>query len=350
MTASSPLASFTRVLIIGAILVAAMSLGASLVNPVLFGVVLAVVATPAIVWLEERGLQRWMAILAIVGIIVAISVIIIAISSLSLIQLGTAIPAYQELLQSQLSALQSWLAARGISISLPSSLPLAGNAFIPSLTTILTGLGTLFVDFLVIILALIFLLFDIAGVGQKLYTLAGSDQTAPDRIFHFGRSLVDYTVIRIKTGLATGVATAILLALLGVNAPGLWGLLVAILSFIPYFGLPLASLPPAGVAGLQYGLLGALAVLAGIAVIDLVVRTFVFPHQIDRITGLLGSVIVISVFFWTWVLGVPGLFLAVPLTMFVKAALGSTSETQWLAVLMEPAAPAGGSGQEEAPR
>ena len=51
----------------------------------------------------------------------------------------------------------------------------------PSRATILTGLGTLLVDFLVIIIALIFLLFDIAGVRQKLCALVGDDDAAPGR-------------------------------------------------------------------------------------------------------------------------------------------------------------------------
>jgi hypothetical protein len=50
--------------------VAILSRGASLVNRI-FRVFPAFFATPAVDWLEEEGLQRWMSVFAIAGIVVA---------------------------------------------------------------------------------------------------------------------------------------------------------------------------------------------------------------------------------------------------------------------------------------
>ncbi|HOZ44114.1 MAG TPA: AI-2E family transporter, partial [Methanoculleus sp.] len=112
--------------------------------------------------------------------------------------------------------------------------------------------------------------------------------------------------------------------------------LIILFSYIPYFGLPIASIPPIGLAWLHHGLAGAVAVAAGITIIDFLSRARFTPRPTERELDLSPIVIALSVFFWPLVLGVPGLFLAVPLTLLVKAVLGAVDDTRWLAVLMEP--------------
>jgi len=73
-------------------------------------------------------------------------------------------------------------------------------------------------------------------------------------------------------------------------------------------------------------------VAAGIAGTDFIARTIFSPHPARRELEISPLVIVLSVFFWPLVLGVPGLFLAVPLMLFAKAVFGAHEETCWLAV------------------
>ena len=107
------------------------------------------------------------------------------------------------------------------------------------------------------------------------------------------------------------------------------------LGYIPHFGMPIASVPPIGLAWLQGGLVGALAVAVGIFIIDTLVRRLLLPYPPEQALEISSPVIVLSVLAWTLVLGVPGLFLAAPLTLLIKAALSGSVETRWLATLME---------------
>jgi predicted PurR-regulated permease PerM len=50
--------------------------------------------------------------------------------------------------------------------------------------------------------------------------------------------------------------------------------------------------------------------------------------------GLSPMVIFFSLILWGWVLGLVGMFLAVPITMTLKIAFDSDKSTKWLSILM----------------
>jgi len=337
MTAYSTTAPLAHVIVVGAILIAGMYMAAEIANPILFAFVLVVIAAPVVSWLEEKGLPRKFAVPAVVGLIAALGLLLAGLISLSLLELQEGLPAYQEAIRQQLALLEPWFAEWGIDTAIPLPPQIGeGTAFVPPIGEILAELGTLVTAFLVLLLATIFMFGEFPGVGLRIRHALGSGAALAVAFEHFRCRLSGYAAVKIKTGLVTGAAVTVLLIALGVQAPLLWGLLIFLFSLIPFIGLPIASLPPVGVALLQYGLLGGLAVIAGIAIIDLLVRTYLFPAAIDRISDLPNAVIILSVFFWTFVLGVPGLFLAVPLTMFAKMGLEASTATQWMAVLLRP--------------
>lgn len=334
MPESSRLASLTRVVVISAIVVTGMYLGAVIVSPVLVGFILAIIVTPIVHRLEMAGLPRLAAVLAMVGVIAVIALLLVAVFSLSLIELDSALPAYQNLLQAQLETLQAWLAGIGITVSLELPDAASEPLLIPSLGEILAGLSILIIDFLVILIVTVFMPLEMAAIRGKLERSLGADAGA-----ELGRSandLVAYAVLSTRSGLATGIGIAFLLLLLGIDAPALWAVLIVVLGYIPYFGRPIASVPPIGLAWLQYGLPGALAVAVGIFAIDLLARRVLLPYPAEQALRVSPLVIILSVLAWGLVLGVPGLFLGAPLALLIKAALAGSTETAWLAVLMEP--------------
>ncbi len=343
MAAPSRLASFTRVLIVGVIAVTGMHLGATIVNPVLVGFILAVIATPTVHSLERRGLPRSGAVLAMVGVIAGVALLLVALLSLSLIELDSALPAYQDLLQAQLEGLQARLGEQGIPVSVQLPESPNGSALIPPLGEILAGLSVLAIDFLVILIVAVFMLFEVSSIREKLVRSLGRE--AETELNRSADNLIAYAALRTRSGLTVGIVIAILLLLLGVDAPVLWAVLIVVLGYIPYFGLPIASVPPIGLAWFQHGLPGALAVAVGIVVTDFLVRRLLLPYPAEQALGISPLVIVLSVLAWTLVLGVPGLFLAAPLTLLIKAVLATSEETQWLAVLMEPSDDGKGSGK-----
>ncbi|QSZ67396.1 AI-2E family transporter [Methanofollis aquaemaris] len=333
MTGDVSLSSLACLLVIVAILTAGMHLAAALVNPVLFAFVLSILTTPIVHRLEAKGMPRWTAALVCVGAIVGISLALIAFLSASVIQLDRALPAYQDLLKTQTTGLQAMLAGWGIDLDLQPPTSSEQGSFIPPLETILTDLSALVIDFLVIIIVTVFMLLEVSGIEREKEITP----SVADLLIGFGEKLNGYVTAKFRASLATGLITTGIFLVIGIETPFLWGLLIFLLSFIPFLGLPIASVPPIGLAWLQHGLGGALIVLVGIAVVDLVSRSVFISEPPERRLELSPLVIVLSVFFWTWVLGVPGLFLAVPLTLMAKAVLEYSDETRWIAGLLGPA-------------
>ncbi len=333
------LSSLAGILIVLAIAVSGMSLAAAIVSPVIFAFVLAILATPVVRWFEERGAPAWLAPLLAIGIIVLLSLLLIAFLSISLLQLQEALPAYQDLLAAQVARAGVVLADLGIQIDLPSPGPAAGEGpFIPDTGTILAGLSALVVDYLLIVIVTSFAIQEIAMVRRR--GRRGAWRLAANLHPFVARSgnLIRYAAARTRSSLVGGAGVAILLWILGIETPILWAVVYVVLSYIPYVGLYLALAPPAGIGWLQYGLAGAASVLVGIVAIDRIVHRL-FPYRVERELELSPLVIVLSIFFWTFVLGVPGLFLAIPLTLAVKALLEVSERTRWMAVLMGPADP-----------
>ena len=125
--------------------------------------------------------------------------------------------------------------------------------------------------------------------------------------------------------------------------PLLWGILTFFLSFVPYIGLVLA-ITPAVVLGLaEFGLTRAVIVIVGVVLINLLVENVLSPMMMGRGLNLSPTTVFLSFIFWAWLLGGPGAFLAVPITLFVISMLDTFPETKWLASLMGASAPASGA-------
>jgi AI-2 transport protein TqsA len=323
----------------GVVVIAGMHLGAPILNVILFSFFLGIIALPAIRLLEGRGIPTLGAVLILIAGLALLALLFIAILSLSLPALEEALPAYEELLREQLEALAALLASIGITITPPDqgSLIDGTTTLIPAIATIVSGLIAFLVDLLLVIIIAVFMLLEVSGWGAVLDRQPAVARKVGSQLIGFSQTLITYVIIRIRINLITGGATAALLWALGIPSALLWGLVVFVLSFIPYFGLALASIPPAGIAWLQLGLAGAAAVLVGIAVINFIAETIIFPPMAGKQLNLSPLTVIISVIFWTWILGVPGMFLGVPLTLLVKFLLEAFDETAGIARLMEPA-------------
>jgi predicted PurR-regulated permease PerM len=108
-----------------------------------------------------------------------------------------------------------------------------------------------------------------------------------------------------------------------------------LLSFIPGVGFLLAVIPPVLLALLEHDGLRALLVFVGCLLVDNIVDKAIKPRYMQEGLDLSILVIILSILFWSWVLGPTGAILSVPLTMMVKKlVLESSEETRFIALLM----------------
>jgi predicted PurR-regulated permease PerM len=99
----------------------------------------------------------------------------------------------------------------------------------------------------------------------------------------------------------------------------MWGLLIALLNFVPYFG-PFAGISLLAIIGLLTfnTLWKALLPPAWYLLFHLLESNFITPILLGRRFTLNPVVIFVSLIFWTWLWGVPGALLSVPILVSIK--------------------------------
>jgi AI-2 transport protein TqsA len=102
----------------------------------------------------------------------------------------------------------------------------------------------------------------------------------------------------------------------------------------------------------EFGLGRAILVIVGVVVTNTVAENVLSPTLMGRGLSLTPTVVFLSFVFWAWLLGGPGAFLALPITLFVAVMLETFPETRWVARFMgmpETATSAHEAGGEDVP-
>lgn len=136
--------------------------------------------------------------------------------------------------------------------------------------------------------------------------------------------------------LALGAATAAALHLLGVRDALLWGLLAALLNFVPYIGPLVGALVLLAVGLLQFDTaLPALAPAAAYLALNVLESQLVTPMVLGRNFALNPVVIVLWLLFWGWLWGALGLLLAMPMLVCAKIVCGHSERLRPWALIIE---------------
>jgi predicted PurR-regulated permease PerM len=123
--------------------------------------------------------------------------------------------------------------------------------------------------------------------------------------------------------LVDGVLIGTALTLIGLNFAPLIGLLVVILTMVPYIGIIVCWVPAVLIAAFQWGdWLHPIGVTLIFIVIQNLEGIFYAPRIVGNYVGLHPMTVIVSIFVWGLIIGgVLGPLLAVPLTATIKVLL-----------------------------
>jgi predicted PurR-regulated permease PerM len=128
-----------------------------------------------------------------------------------------------------------------------------------------------------------------------------------------------FMVIQVTTSAAVALVTGGALWALGLHQAALWGLLAGILNSIPYYGPLLVTGGLSIVGFLQFGTLGRTAGVASVALLITTLEgSFLTPMWIGKAAQMNSIAVFAGLLFWSWIWGVWGMLLAVPLMMAIK--------------------------------
>ena len=144
---------------------------------------------------------------------------------------------------------------------------------------------------------------------KKAVALARTIQTAMARYL--------FTITCINAGL--GLATALILHFLGMPNALLWGVMVALLNYIPYIGPAVSGIILTVVAFITFDDLGEIMLVPlSYFVLETFEGQFVTPLLTGRSLTLNPVMIFLSMLLWAWMWGVVGALIAVPILMTLK--------------------------------
>jgi AI-2 transport protein TqsA len=310
-----------------------MRLAAPILNPILFALVLSLLFSPIYAWLRRRRIPTPLALVIMLVGLTVLFVGIFLIMGISIARFSGDIGSYAGKLNVQAGNVQDLAKSLGLSnvdirdVVKPSAL--AG-----ALGSVLSGVADFLSNLFLILIIVLFLLAEGPAMMNRLHASAGRDRPQVARLTVFGRNVVRQLGLRAIVNLVTGAGVTILLLVLRVDFPLMWGILAFFLSFIPWIGLPLAVAPAVILALAEHGLTNALLVIAGVIVINVLAENALSPMLMGRGLSISPTILFIGFIFWAWLLGGPGAFLAAPLTIFLVLMLETFPETRWLAAVM----------------
>ncbi len=185
-----------------------------------------------------------------------------------------------------------------------------------------TALGSLLSPLLtagIVAIFVIFILVQREDLRDRLIRLAGQERldVTTQALDDTARRISRYLLMQATVNTGMGVMVALGLWLIGLPNAVLWGLLAAVLRFVPYVGIWIAAALPVvlSLAVFPHGWMAPVAVLALFLLLELLVANFVEPLLYGGSTGISPLAVLVAAIFWAWLWGPVGLLLSTPLTV-----------------------------------
>jgi predicted PurR-regulated permease PerM len=334
----TPAARFLLVAGAFVVVVAGLKSASNLVTPFLLAVFIAVLVVPPLQYMRSHGLPAWAAMLVVVATLLGAGSAVVGLFSGSLSDFNASLPSYQERVKGLTGELVTLLDNVGIHVSRQAvnSIIDPGRIFAMA-TELIRGIGGVLTNAFLILLTVIFILFEANSLPSKLRAALRQPEASLSHLHEVMHTINRYMFLKFCTSVLTGVLLWAWLRFLGVDFPAMWGMLAFLLNFVPTIGSIIAGVPPIMLALIQLGIDDALLVTIGYMVVNVSIGNFLEPRVMGQGLGLSTLVVFLSLIFWGWVLGPAGMFLSVPLTMALKIGFGANTQTYPIAVMLGPA-------------
>jgi len=174
---------------------------------------------------------------------------------------------------------------------------------------------------------------------KKLVRLTGpslsNKKITVDILNGINESIQRYMFMLLATNVLVGLLTWLALSWIGLENAGAWAVAAGLLHLIPYLGPAVTAAGLGMAAFMQFDTLSmALVVVAASLTIATVVGTFVTTWMVGRIARMNTAAVFISLLFWTWLWGVWGMLLSMPITAIVKVVAQHVEQLEPVAELL----------------
>lgn len=306
--------------------------------PLLLALFLTILAFPLFTWLRRHRAPAWLAIAATMLVVAALVGVVALVISISVEDLTEKLPEYRDEMRAAAERSIDWLEANRVTvprqITTEALDPLQWGAIAQFVGSTFRGLATALSAFLLVLLTMVFMLWEAVIFPDKLRAAARSGPIDLDRWTAIVTRVQRYLILKTLVSLATGLLVALLVWVVGLDFALFWGFLAFVLNYIPNVGSFLAALPAVILGAIQLGGPRTLVLAAGYLTINVVLGNLVEPAIMGRGLRMSPFAIFLALVFWGWLWGPLGMILSVPLTVSLKILFENTESLRWIALLL----------------
>ena len=132
-------------------------------------------------------------------------------------------------------------------------------------------------------------------------------------------SIQNYMLILLVTNVLFGLLMWGALQVIGLENAGAWAVAAAFLHVIPYFGTVLIIGAMGLAAFMQFETIASIVAVSSAAlVISTIIGTFVTTWMTGKMAKMNAAAVFVSLLFWTWLWGIWGMLLSIPLIFIIK--------------------------------
>lgn len=302
----------------------------------------------AIVWPLQRALQAKLPRLLALAVVMTASIIVIVsfawVITWAFSRVGRYVVLDAERFQLLYNQIAGWLEGHGIVVaSLWEEHFNIGWVFrvFQGIAAIVNGMLSF------IIVVMIYVMLGLLEVDAAAARLRGMSDSVFGRVALAGCTATAtkfrrYLVVRSLMSVITGVLVWAFLWLLGLPLASEWGVIAFVLNYIPFIGPLIATVLPTCFAVAQFDAWqNAVVMFACLNVIQFLVGSYLEPRVAGNTLSMSPFLVLLSVFFWTWLWGIAGALIGVPIVIAALTLCEQHEGSRWVAELCDAPSGAG---------
>ena len=325
----------TTGIIAAVLVVAAAERASSVFAPLVLALFVIAIVWPMQHWLQGR-MPKLLALAVTVIVTVAVCLAFASLAVWGFGRVGHAVVADAASYQALYDAAVAWLDDHGVSVA-----GLWAEHFnvtwLLRATQYITGrVNTTLTFWLIALVYVVLGLLELDDIKQRIGKL---DNRTAARVVLDGSAataakLRKYMLVRTQMSIMTGVLVGVFAAVTGLRFAFEWGVIAFALNYIPFIGPLVATLFPTLLAMAQFASWqGVLGVFACLNIIQFVVGSYIEPRVAGSILSISPFLVLFSIFFFTFLWGLFGTFIGVPIVLAILAFCAEHPSSQWIADL-----------------
>ena len=193
------------------------------------------------------------------------------------------------------------------------------------------------------ILAFVFMMLALLEAGDMRQRLASLKDREKGRELaeageKIGAKFRKYMLVRTQLSALTGVAVWAFALLTGLELAAAWGIIAFALNYIPFLGPWVATILPALFAIAQFDSWQPIVMIVlGLFAIQFTIGNYLEPLVAGAALSISPLAVIFAVFFWSFLWGIPGAFIGVPITIAILTLCELSPSSRWIATLMSGA-------------